>query len=473
MEARCTTFANLKPSAQNWFVKALVAEKTPIRSLRWGRQQRLVLIDKENQKMQCIIYEQDVDRLDGVLHLYGTYFIGNGKIKEISANTPTMGDSKYQIILSRSAYIKATSKHEELPLDYVYQLTPFFDCPQFADFTNRHINLLCGVIHVFPSRFIQKIQKTVQEFVVVNEESRPTILTLWEEFIQSEGLQLSDNIHRMPIILGMRLYVNNYHGISFGTLPISTILIDPPISQAKNLDSWLKVNREYVERIVPQKLYIKENQITNRPLDSQIRKISQLSCLPETPQVKSFWIKSNLQVIKPGQQFYFLGCPGCSKACGAVYGSEFTCFYCNNDFPNPKPMLRFEAELYDGTGCLDAFAEDTEAQTLLRMSAEDVITAAKENKMGLDEVNERFKDLLFFFHIRTSNTEIRGKKYIRNTIMACLPATEQPSTSQISHETQKRLMSDLSMSESQQSTSTVQEGPPLRIFQIAQLVRKI
>ncbi|KAL8499220.1 hypothetical protein ACS0TY_022266 [Phlomoides rotata] len=377
MEDHCTTFANLKPSVQSWFVKALVAEKTAIRSLKWGRQQRLVLIDKENQRMQCIIYEQDVDRLNSVLHLYGTYVIGNGKIKEMSASTPTMGDSKYQIILSRSSYIKATSKHEELPLDHVYQLTPFVDCPQFVDFTNRHINLLCGVIHVFPSRYIQKIQKTVQEFVVVNEESRPTILTLWEEFIQSEGLQLSENIHRMPIILGMRLSVNNYHGISFGTLPISTILIDPPISQAKNLDSWLKANREYVERIVPQKLYEKENQITNRPLDSQIRNISQILCLPETSQVKSFWIKSTLQVIKPGQQFYFLGCPGCSKACGAIYGSEFTCFYCNTDFPNPKPMLRFEAELYDGTGCLDAFAEHTEAQTLLRMSAEDVITAAK------------------------------------------------------------------------------------------------
>ncbi|KAL8501801.1 hypothetical protein ACS0TY_021061 [Phlomoides rotata] len=373
MEDHCTTFANLKPYVQSWFVKALVAEKTAIRSLKWGRQQRLVLIDKENQRMQCIIYEQDVDRLNSVLHLYGTYVIGNGKIKEMSASTPTMGDSKYQIILSRSAYIKATSKHEELPLDHVYQLTPFVDCPQFVDFTNRHINLLCGVIHVFPSRYIQKIQKTVQEFVVVNEESRPTILTLWEEFIQSEGLQLSENIHRMPIILGMRLSVNNYHGISFGTLPISTILIDPPISQAKNLDSWLKANREYVERIVPQKLYEKENQITNKPLDSQIRKISQILCLPET-------IKSTLQVIKPGQQFYFLGCPGCSKACGAVYGSEFTCFYCNTDFPNPKPMLRFEAELYDGTGCLDAFAEHTEAQTLLHMSAEDVITAAKNIK---------------------------------------------------------------------------------------------
>ncbi|KAL8492802.1 hypothetical protein ACS0TY_024119 [Phlomoides rotata] len=48
MEDRCTTFANLKPSVQNWFVKALVVEKTPIRSLKWGRQQRLVLIDKES-----------------------------------------------------------------------------------------------------------------------------------------------------------------------------------------------------------------------------------------------------------------------------------------------------------------------------------------------------------------------------------------------------------------------------------------
>lgn len=123
-------------------------------------------------------------------------------------------------------------------------------------------------------------------------------------------------------------------------------------------------------------------------------------------------------------------------------------------------MLRFEAELYDGTGCLDVIAEQTEAEMLLGMSGEDIVKVeVEENSLSLDEINEKFKDMLFLFHIRSSSTELRGRRYTRNTIMTCLRASEQPPTSETS-KTQKRPLSDVLMSESQQSTYTVEEKLP-------------
>lgn len=42
IENKCTTLENLRPDVHNWFVKVFVSEKTPIRFLKWGRQQKLV-----------------------------------------------------------------------------------------------------------------------------------------------------------------------------------------------------------------------------------------------------------------------------------------------------------------------------------------------------------------------------------------------------------------------------------------------
>ncbi|XP_073305873.1 uncharacterized protein [Primulina huaijiensis] len=205
MEEKCTTLGKLELEAQNWFVKVIVAEKTPIRFLRWRRQQRLVFVDKENERMQSIIYEQDVDQLDKLLELYKTYHVGNAKIREITGNTPILGTSKHQMILSRSTYIKRTEEHERIPIDHIYQFTPFSELPEIADVPTKQINLLFSVIHVFPPRFVERTKRNLQDFVIINEERRALILTLWEEFLQSEAPYLTKNVHTMPILISFAL----------------------------------------------------------------------------------------------------------------------------------------------------------------------------------------------------------------------------------------------------------------------------
>lgn len=140
IEDKCTTLANLKPDVRSWFVKVFVSEKTPIRFLKWGKQQKIVFVDKENRSMQSIVYEQDVDQLDKLLELYKTYYVGNAKLKEIIGNTPVLASSKYQMLLSRSTYIKAADQKDQLLIDHVYQLTRFTQCPELADVPNKQIS---------------------------------------------------------------------------------------------------------------------------------------------------------------------------------------------------------------------------------------------------------------------------------------------------------------------------------------------
>lgn len=318
-------------------------------------------------------------------------------------------------------------------------------------------------MHVFPPRLIGKNKRNLQEFVIVNEERRPLILTLWEEFLQTEAPYLTQNVHNMPIILGMRLSVNTFYGLSIGTIPNSTILFEPPIQKAKQLHLWIEKNKEYVETVVTQKLYDKANQPINKPLGFQIRKISQILSLPE--MVKSFWIRAWLQIIEPDHSLYFLACPDCCRPCGAEYKYEFTCFYCHNDFPSPKPLLRFQADLCDGTGNLRAYVEHNEAKKLLGMSGEEIIEAEHEKTQpNLTEINEKFKKKQFLFQLRTSKNEVRGKLFIRNTIITCLPSSESSSSSHSSEEKssalpmQKDQLADVTMIESQESTSQAEES---------------
>ncbi|XP_073029282.1 uncharacterized protein [Primulina eburnea] len=140
LEEKCTTLANLKPDIRNWFVRVFVSEKTPIRFLKWGRQQKLVFIDKENGTMQGIIYDQDVEQLDKLLQLYKTYYIGNAKVKEITSNAPVFASAKYQMLLGRSTYIKLTDEEEQLPTGHAYELTTFAQCPELADVSSKQIS---------------------------------------------------------------------------------------------------------------------------------------------------------------------------------------------------------------------------------------------------------------------------------------------------------------------------------------------
>ncbi|XP_075523135.1 replication protein A 70 kDa DNA-binding subunit B-like isoform X2 [Primulina tabacum] len=148
-------------------------------------------------------------------------------------------------------------------------------------------------MHVFPPRFVEKTKKHLQDFVIVNEERKPLILTLWEEFLENEAPYLVENVHNMPIILGMRLSVNTFYGLSIGTVPNSTILFEPPIPQAKQLMIWINNNKEYIESVVTEKLYEKAKQAIAPPLSFQIRKISQILSLTEMVTFSSRFVRWN------------------------------------------------------------------------------------------------------------------------------------------------------------------------------------
>lgn len=47
---------------------------------------------------------------------------------------------------------------------------------------------------------------------MIANRNKPMLLALWEDFLDTEAPKLSADIEKMPIIVGMRLSVNTFHG---------------------------------------------------------------------------------------------------------------------------------------------------------------------------------------------------------------------------------------------------------------------
>ncbi|KAL3506844.1 hypothetical protein ACH5RR_032226, partial [Cinchona calisaya] len=61
------------------------------------------------------------------------------------------------------------------------------------------------VVHAFPTKERRIGNSTTRDFVVVNEEKKNMLLTMWNEFEDIDGTKLADTIATVPLIIAMRI----------------------------------------------------------------------------------------------------------------------------------------------------------------------------------------------------------------------------------------------------------------------------
>ncbi|CAI9102676.1 OLC1v1000978C1 [Oldenlandia corymbosa var. corymbosa] len=138
------------------------------------------------------------------------------------------------------------------------------------------------------------------------------------------------------------------------------------------LQSWRDSNRDVIEDIIADYINEKPRRILESPTDSQIQTISQVKNLTQqsSMELKSFRLKARAKIAKLDQRLYAFSCPGCSKTCGLSEPSEFTCLYCNTNYPNPNSVSDSEKE---------SVASDTASKMSIDTpSPEDEATTSKQ-----------------------------------------------------------------------------------------------
>ncbi|KAG8363921.1 hypothetical protein BUALT_Bualt19G0072700 [Buddleja alternifolia] len=179
----------ITPSTRSWTARVLVVQRLNPRESQTSikKYQKFVPVDKDETKVQAIVYSPDMGMVENMLLLQQTYFISNAKVAFVDPKFRIV-PHLYQWIISKTTVVKH-AKEESLPRELgAPQFTKFTDIPQLKN-SNKFIGILAIVIDKTEQRQIETSFGTsdVQEFFVINDERMPMMMTLWNEVIFSEG----------------------------------------------------------------------------------------------------------------------------------------------------------------------------------------------------------------------------------------------------------------------------------------------
>ncbi|KAL0305019.1 UNVERIFIED_CONTAM: hypothetical protein Scaly_2999400 [Sesamum calycinum] len=204
------------------------------------------LMEKNGTKVQAVIYNPDMSLMEDVLQLQETYYISNAKVTFVEPKY-RMVPNMYQWIISRTTVIRRVID-DSLPRELgAPEFKKFVDIPLFLG-SNSLIDVLAIVVDKLEQRSINTKygMSTIQEFVIVNDERKPMILTLWNEVVSTEGAAILA-ADKMPIIAATRLHVTDYHGISLSARGFANIIVNPSYSETTllGLDKKKTVDTHY------------------------------------------------------------------------------------------------------------------------------------------------------------------------------------------------------------------------------------
>nr|XP_048323717.1 replication protein A 70 kDa DNA-binding subunit B-like [Ziziphus jujuba var. spinosa] len=91
------------------------------------------------------------------------------------------------------------------------------------------------------------------------------MLTMWNQFVNNECTQILNIMNRKPIIIGCRLKVSSYNGISLSTKSSSSFVIEPEIPQAAALSIWYNANAEKAMDIICGRIGLETKSLSTLP----------------------------------------------------------------------------------------------------------------------------------------------------------------------------------------------------------------
>ncbi|XP_035539697.1 uncharacterized protein LOC118344048 [Juglans regia] len=241
-----TSMKDITPSTRNWKIKMIVADKSPKRTGQRSpvKYQSLTLIDPEGNRVQATMFDKDIDSRDDTLHIFRSYYISNAYVRPLDPKY-RIETHEYQWILNSKTIIEEVPKDEEQLEVPKYQLIPFNELDAYKD-SIAEIDVLAVAINIKPCREITSVHgpTTIQEIYVIDQSLNPICLTMWGQFVQDECKKISEIIGTKPVILGTRIRVGSYNGLSLSSRPKSKFMINPVLPEATSLQECC---RAYVQ----------------------------------------------------------------------------------------------------------------------------------------------------------------------------------------------------------------------------------
>ncbi|KAH7514937.1 hypothetical protein FEM48_Zijuj11G0143100 [Ziziphus jujuba var. spinosa] len=188
-----------------------------------------------------------------------------------------------------------------------------------------------------------------------------------KEIITNDGLEIVQEMTLMndkkPIIIGCRLKVSSYNGISLSTKSSSSFVIELEIPQAAALSIWYNANAEKAMDIICGRIGLETKSLSTLPSAEDIITIKMIDNQLNTR--RSFWINGHIKVTNLIQPFWYLSCEKCTKATGYEFEQRFNCLYCRHDQVKAMPRCRVIVDLIDESSSLNATLFGNQAEKFL------------------------------------------------------------------------------------------------------------
>ncbi|XP_041001530.1 uncharacterized protein LOC121247218 [Juglans microcarpa x Juglans regia] len=114
-----------------------------------------------------------------------------------------------------------------------------------ATMFDKDIDSRDDTLHIFWSYYISNAYVRP-----LDPSLNPISLTMWGQFVQDECKKISEIIGSKPVILGTRIRVGSYNGLSLSSRLKSKFMINPALPEATSLQEWAVINDLLLERII-------------------------------------------------------------------------------------------------------------------------------------------------------------------------------------------------------------------------------
>lgn len=221
---------DIKKESQKWTVLIQVIEKSHLQYTRQTpakRIQRFLVTDSQGTKVSLAAYDNFIRMFKTILVPYQCYYISGASVIPLSA-AYRVSTYEFSWILNYSTLVERYAEPVPPTLPCAFQFDSFSDAHKFAESDTRLISLKALVIHAFPHKEISPDTVT-RDFIIVNEEKKLMLLTMWNDFQEDEGTVLANTISTVPMIFAMRVKVTTFNNLSLTTIGLSAICINPPV----------------------------------------------------------------------------------------------------------------------------------------------------------------------------------------------------------------------------------------------------
>ncbi|CAA0843264.1 Syntaxin-22 [Striga hermonthica] len=168
----------------------------------------------QGTKVSSVAYNAVINEFKSLLLPYKRYYI-SGAIVRPENPVYQVGDYKYNWLLQMDTLVEEFTEPIPPQLPCQIDIHQFKDLHKFAD-TENYRNIIAVVVHAFPAKHLG--DTTARDIVLINQEKKPILLTLWNEFEAENGPQLSSSVATGNIVLAMMVRVSTFYGIATKTI---------------------------------------------------------------------------------------------------------------------------------------------------------------------------------------------------------------------------------------------------------------